>query len=150
MVRLSGGCHRQGCSANSPSPSQQPHFPCGHAGSVGTVPAQGCAAEDAQSSLLQWESHNEQAQLFPGSLQHHQLTRQAGSPGRFSSWHPISSSANPQLPGSFPCLRALKVMVNGSSLAKDKSFLQGRAQPEPSPRCLLCLRRGSTRCVIPW
>lgn len=75
-------------------------------------------------ALLQWEGQNSQAQLFPGSLQHGQLTRQVGCPSRLSSQHPISSSADPQLLGSSCCLRALKVSVNGRSLATDKLFLQ--------------------------
>lgn len=87
-------------------------------------------------ALLQWEGHNAQTQVFLGSLQHCWLTRQVGCPGRFSSWHPIGSSTDPQLPGLSPCLRTLKVTVNGSSLTKDKLFLQGmysytvQGQPE--------------------
>lgn len=98
-------------------------------------------------ALLQWGGHNAQAQLFPDSLQHCQLTRQVGCPSRFSLQHPTSSSADPQLPGSSPCLRALKVTVNGSSLAKDKLFLQGMysctGQPEV-PEVSLTLSATST------
>lgn len=139
MVRLSGGCHRQ---PTVPTAHHLAKTGGSHAPPVAMLGqwAPSLRGDVLQKmpcqALLQWEGHNAQTQVFLGSLQHCWLTRQVGCPGRFSSWHPIGSSTDPQLPGLSPCLRALKVTVNGSSLTKDKLFLQGmysytvQGQPE--------------------